>query len=449
MSKMLRVLSLFSGCGGLDIPFSDNRYEIINALDNDPAAIRCLKANLKCNATVMDVSSTAFEYELSSIGTVDIVLGGFPCQGFSKSGPKNEDDARNKLYRAMLRAVEITKPALFLAENVDGMAQNFNGKFVDRIVMDFRDAGYSVTNRIINSVNYGVPQFRRRIFFVGTNTHLSVPFIWPEPTHYGSSRNGEFKTSWDVGHQPNLFQPKQLLCPVSIGNAISDLLETGSNIPDQQFSSNYSKKDQQIMARIGEGQKLCNVRFSDTSVYTWDIPDAFGETTDREKKILLTIGKNRRKKQYGTIPNGNPLELSVISELLGLPIADEELQDLSKRGFLKNVGESYDLKGAMFCSGLYKRPRWDEPSPTVLTVFNNPRYFFHSRLERPFTVRECARLQSFPDDFIFLDTGITFNDAYRLIGNAVPPILASAFEKQIWQFFSTTRIENAVKVATA
>jgi len=448
MSKRFRVLSLFSGCGGLDIPFVGNRYHIVSAFDNDPAAIRCLKGNLNCNAMAIDVTSDQFEKKLNAIGPVDIVLGGFPCQGFSKSGPKKADDPRNSLYRAMLHAVEVTSPTLFLAENVDGMAQNFNGKFVERIAADFRNAGYAVTSRILNAVNYGVPQFRRRIFFVGTNCDVSVPFIWPRPTHYGASRNGEFKTTWDVHNEPNLFQTTPLLKPVSIGDAISSLLEAGPSFPDHQFLDNYSDKDRQIMPRISEGQKLCNVRFSDSSVYTWDIPEAFGETTDREKSILLTIGRNRRKKQYGTIPNGNPLGLPVISELSGLEIAEQELETLADRGFLKKVRDRYDLKGAMFCSGLYRRPRWDEPAPTVLTVFNKPRYFFHPRVERPFTIRECARLQAFPDDFTFLDTGITFEDAYRLIGNAVPPKLANALQEQIWQFISATRIENAVKVAT-
>lgn len=449
MSERFRVLSLFSGCGGLDLPFVDSRYHILNAIDNDPAAIRCLKENLNCNATVMDVTSDEFEQELSDIGPVDIVLGGFPCQGFSKSGPKKAEDPRNKLYEAMLHAVERSMPVIFLAENVDGMAQNFSGKFVDRIVANFRNAGYDVTVRILNAVNYGVPQFRRRIFFVGTRSDVSVPFVWPEPTHYGASRNGEFRTTWDVKNEPDLFQQTPLLKPVPICDAISDLLEVGSSFPDHQPENHFTDKDRQIMAKIAEGQKLCNVRFSDTSVYTWDIPEAFGETTDREKNILLTLGKNRRKKQYGSIPNGNPLELSVISELSGLEIDKRELEGLVNQGFLKRVGDRYDLKGAMFCSGLYKRPRWDEPSPTVLTVFNNPRYFFHPRRERPFTVRECARLQSFPDSFGFLNTGISLEDAHRLIGNAVPPKLANALQQQIWEFVLATRIQNANKVATS
>ena len=437
-----RVLSLFSGCGGLDIPFSSGRYEIVCAIDNDPAAIRCLEANLGCNTAVMDVTSDRFEQQLKDYGAVDIVLGGFPCQGFSKSGPKKADDPRNKLYKAMLRAVEVCKPAMFLAENVDGMAQNFKGSFVEQIKNDFGRLEYSVESRILNAVNYGVPQFRRRIFFVGTAEGMNARFEWPAPTNFGESRNGEFKTAWDIGTQPDLFQPEPLLPPRTMSDAISDLLEDGTEVPDQKPAVRIRERDSNVMARIKEGQKLCNVRFSDTSVYTWDIPEVFGETSEREKAILLTIGKNRRKKQYGTIPNGNPLPLGTISELSGLELKRSELDDLANRGFLKRIDKRYDLKGAMFCSGLYKRPKWNEPSPTVLTVFNNPRYFFHPLEERPFSVRECARLQSFPDDFKFMDTGIGAEDAYRLIGNAVPPRLAAALQESIWKYVSNPRVEK-------
>lgn len=370
MSERIRILSLFSGCGGLDIPFEKRNCEIVGAFDNDAAAIRCLKNNLNCHASILDVTSDQFEEQLREIGQVDIVLGGFPCQGFSKSGPKNANDPRNKLYRAMLRAIEITEPKLFLAENVDGMAQNFNGRFVEQITADFGAAGYSVTSKILNAINFGVPQFRRRIFFVGTHTYINASFVWPEPTHYGGSRNGEFKTSWDVDNQPNLFQPKSLLKPVTIGDAISDLLNEDSSLPDHDYDESYSDKDRHIMAHIGEGQKLCNVRFSDTSVYTWNIPEAHGKTTNREREILITIGKNRRKKQYGTIPNGNPLEPSVISKLSGIELSVEELDELVRKKYLKKIDGKFDLKGAMFCSGLYKRPRWDAPAPTILTVYS-------------------------------------------------------------------------------
>ena len=433
----------------MDIPFSVEPYQILGAFDNDPAAIACLKHNLKCDAFQFDVTSPEFEKTLLNFGEVDVVLGGFPCQGFSKSGPKKLNDPRNSLYLAMLNAIKVLRPSLFIAENVDGMAQNFEGSFVNQIHSDFAAAGYTVEHRILNAVNFGVPQFRRRILFIGTREDVGVRFTWPKPVHSGSSRNGEFKTHWDIDDEPNLFEQFDLKLPVTIGDAIGDLLNDSYEIADHVYDKNISAKDKIIINKIKEGQKLCNVRFADSSVYTWDIPDAFGEVSDRERQILQTIGKNRRKKIYGTIPNGNPLALEVISELSGFKIELSELKTLVVKGYLKEIDVKYDLKGAMFCSGLYKRPFWNEPAPTILTVFNNPRYFFHPKLPRPFTIRECARLQSFPDSFEFLASGITIEDAYRVIGNAVPPLLAQAIEAEVRHFFTTIRSYNETQAKVA
>lgn len=451
MKRMLeiRVLSLFSGCGGMDIPFSHPPYKIIAAFDNDPAAIACLKHNLKCDAFEYDVSNPEFEIEIGKFKNVDVILGGFPCQGFSKSGPKKHDDPRNKLYIAMLNAITTLRPQIFVAENVDGMVQNFEGTFVKRINSDFSSAGYFVEHRILNAVNYGVPQFRRRILFIGTRKDLCRRFYWPKPTHSGSSRNGEFKTHWDIDEQPNLFEQFELKAPVTIKDAIGDLLSTSCDITDHVYDSSIGTKDIMIMKRINEGQKLCNVRFAESSVYTWDIPEVFGAVNDREKLILETIGKNRRKKIYGKVPNGNPLPLDVISKHSGTKIELSEMIALEEKGYIKEIDGKYDLKGAMFCSGLYKRPFWNEPAPTVLTVFNKPRFFFHPKMLRPFTIRECARLQSFPDTYEFLGSGITIDDAYRVIGNAVPPLLAQSIANQILQFFTELRSFNETEAEIA
>ena len=429
--KKSTVVSLFSGCGGLDLGFSDDFFEISAAYDIDQAAIDCIRHNLKCKAEVLDVSTDKFDSELDKIGKADIVLGGFPCQGFSKAGPKKKKDPRNLLYLSMLKAVERLQPYVFVAENVDGMAQNFKGEYLKLIQNDFEKSGYIVESRILNAVNFGVPQYRRRVFFVGIKKTLNKTFEWPKPTHFGGSRNGEFKTEHEYGTALSLFEPIDLKPSVTLKDALSDLLEKDESYPDHEISTIPKTKDLAIMESIGEGKKLCNVRFSDTSVYTWQIPKAFGKVSNREIKILETIGKNRRKKIYGSIPNGNPLSPEVISDLSKLKVNVDELNSLAERGFLKKRDEKYDLKGAMFCSGLYKRPKWNEPAPTILTVFHSARYFFHPQKLRPFTLRECARMQSFPDSFVFKKAGVTIDDGYRLVGNAVPPLLASKMGESV------------------
>lgn len=425
------VASLFCGCGGLDLGFHEEGFRTIFAVDNDPAATAVFKRNLGTDAITLDIRGEEFHDAIRDVGSVDIVLGGFPCQGFSKAGPKRECDERNGLYREMLAAVEVLHPTAFVAENVDGMSQNFNGRFVDHIVTDFEELGYQVQHRVLDAVSFGVPQHRRRIIFVGMRS--GHQFEWPRPTHHTKGRNGEFCIVTD---EPTLFTPASkgaVASPLTIRDAIEDIRALDNDIPDHVVTGSWPEHYVHVFDAIDEGQKLCNVRHAATSVYTWDIPKAFGRTTKRDRTILETIGKNRRHKRYGSIPNGNPLAASVIEQLAGLRNIQPELDALETRGYLKRVDDRFDLKGAMFCSGLFKRPNWDEPSPTVLTNFHNPRYFLHPSEDRPFSLRECARLQGFPDDFLFLDRSneVSLIDAYRLVGNAVPPPLARALAQSI------------------
>jgi DNA (cytosine-5)-methyltransferase 1 len=259
-------------------------------------------------------------------------------------------------------------------------------------------------------------------------------FKWPEPTHFVKTRNGEFKSDRLLSSDLPLFRKNDVLPARTVRDAIGEIQDLNMELKDHVTIPAIKEKDSLIIKHIGKGQKLCNVRFSETSVYTWEIPEVFGEVSDYERDILMAIAKNRRKKKYGLIPNGNPLSSSEISQILDITIKDDDLERLKLKGYLKKIDEKYDLKGAMFCSGLYKRPLWDEPSPTIITLFHNPRNFLHPEQNRPFTIRECARLQSFPDAFLFTDSGISIEDSYRLIGNAVAPLLAEQIAKSIYSY---------------
>lgn len=422
---MYNVVSLFSGCGGLDLGFQQAGFQLTFATDHDPAAVEVYRRNVDESAEVLDVTQPDFHAAIARIGAADVVLGGFPCQGFSKAGPKRANDSRNSLYLEMLSAVKVLRPKVFVAENVDGLRQNFGGKYLDAIIKDFSDIGYRVEYRIFDAVSFGLPQHRRRIFFVGTKNEN--PFEWPTPTHELPKRNGDAPINL---HEPTRGdEPSGYLhAPATVRDSIGNLPALG-DLPDHQIVRAWPSKHDSIIKKIGPGQKLCNVRFSETSVYTWNIPEAFGNTTESQKSILETIGKNRRKKIYGDIPNGNPISAKEIARLLGLkttPVND--LKELVSKGYLKIIDGRYDLKGAMFCSGLFKRLQWDQASPTVLTNFHNPRYFLHPTENRPLSLRECARLQGFPDDFIISENGTVEEllAGYRLVGNAVPPPLARA-----------------------
>jgi len=420
-----KVVSLFCGCGGLDLGFVNAGFEVVYACDNDKASISCYKQNIDDRVYLTDVNSTKFRSDLENLSNIDVVLGGFPCQGFSKAGPKKETDERNVLYKQMKWAVKALQPRMFIAENVDGVSQNFKGVYVKRIINEFRKIGYNVEYKILDALTYGLPQFRRRIIFVGTPIEEKQEFEWPLPTHKHVTRNGEFKVG---DNQRFLWEdtPPPTQNPLTIRDAIYDLVDVGDDFPDHRTIEKWPKSYNPVFKAIGPGQKLCNVRHADTSVRTWDIPETFGKVTKKQVTILETIAKYRRHKKYGNIPNGNPIPVDEIERLSGKKVSTKDVDQLLSQGYIKKKNNAYDLKGAMFCSGLFKRPEWDAPSPTVLTVFHNPRYFLHPSENRPFTLRECARLQGFPDTFMISEGNpeVSLTDGYRLIGNAVPPPLA-------------------------
>lgn len=426
------VVSLFSGCGGLDLGFVERGFDVVYACDNDPAAVDCYARNVGGHVHLRDVTSAAFHDDISNIGACDVVLGGFPCQGFSKAGPKKAGDTRNTLYEGMRHAIARLRPRAFVAENVDGMAQNFSGAFVERIRTDLAQAGYDVECRILDAAAFGVPQHRRRIFFVGVRRPVGRRFLWPVPTHAAEARNGEFKVGPGSPGQLALWgeQPggeAVLRTARTVRDAISDLRSLDVEIPDHRVTDDWPANYAAVFHAIKPGQKLCNVRHAVTSVHTWEISEVYGETTGRERQVLEAIAKNRRRKEHGDIPNGNPLGVEVIERLSGLGGVRPDIDALLSKGYLAEKSGKYDLKEAMFCSGLFKRPRWDQPSPTVLTNFHNPRYFLHPFEDRPFSLRECARLQGFPDTFLFTGPEVDLVGGYRLVGNAVPPPLSRLF----------------------
>jgi len=427
--RELRAVSLFSGCGGMDLGFLRAGFQILRSIDNDPAAVAVHARNFGHAAYVGDVTDVDFRQWRNELGYVDVVLGGFPCQGFSKAGPKRADDPRNSLYRAMRDAVQFLEPAYFVAENVEGLAQNFGGRYLELIQDDFRRVGYEVSVSLLDAIGYGVPQHRRRIFFAGRRIDSPAAACrWPDPRCAVVVRNGETGRPRAMSSSLHgvMRDDLPLTEPRTISQAIGDLRDLSAQVADHEIDRNWPHYYDYVIKSIGPGQKLCNVRHGPESVRTWDIPEAFGPVSAAERVILEVIARNRRHKRYGTIPNGNPLPVPVIERLSGLREIQPVLDDLCRRGFAKKKNNGYDLLGALFCSGLFKRPTWNAPSPTVLTNFGSPRYFLHPLEDRPFSLREAARLQGFPDDVEFTSAGVSLPDGYRLVGNAVPPPLAEA-----------------------
>jgi DNA (cytosine-5)-methyltransferase 1 len=182
------LVSLFSGCGGLDMGFLGGfkflgktydrlPYRILWANDIRPSACETYKTNLKHNINCDDI----WEVLSTLPKTADVVIGGFPCQDVSVNGIlKGSEGVRTNLYKAMVEAIRQTSPRVFVAENVKGMLAPVNKEFYDSIMADFRSLGYSVEARLYHAADYGVPQGRERIFIVGTKGRTKS-FVPPPP----------------------------------------------------------------------------------------------------------------------------------------------------------------------------------------------------------------------------------------------------------------------------
>lgn len=177
---MLNVLDLFCGCGGLSKGFEQAGYNILLGIDFWDIALKTYKHNHK-DSNVLLADLSVFEpSKLQLDKTVDVIIGGPPCQGFSLAGKRNVDDPRNKLYQAFVRTVAHFKPKAFVLENVPNLISMAGGAIKDAIIRDFEALGYHVVYKVLTASDYGVPQRRRRVFFVGILDKNRI-FKYPEP----------------------------------------------------------------------------------------------------------------------------------------------------------------------------------------------------------------------------------------------------------------------------
>lgn len=314
-----KVVSLFSGCGGLDLGieggftylnnyYDKNPFKIIWANDINEKATQTQKLNFQdINVVCQDITKildndnnnqlSILDNEFKLPNSADVVVGGFPCQDFSLAGKRQGLNAqRGKLYQSMAKVIELLKPKIFLAENVKGLISWENGLAIKTIIEDFSNLGYKVNYKLFNTADYGVPQIRERVIIVGIRNDLNSNIEWPEPTH---SMNDEHLKPW-----------------LTIKDAIGDLED--ENIHNSLPNNGYSK------AKLFKGKQ--------------------GNTITKADKPAPTI----RAEHHGNIE-------------------------------------------------------------------------FHYCLPRRLSAREAARIQSFPDNFVFVKST---TDAYRQVGNAVAPVFA-------------------------
>lgn len=215
----MNIISLFSGAGGLDLGLIQAGNTILWANDFDKDAVLTYKRNIGNHIVEGDIK----DINIEDIPDAQVVVGGFPCQGFSIANLKrNINDERNTLYVFFYKTIKIKQPLFFIAENVKGILSLDGGNVVKQIVEDFNNAGYMVEVHKVNMADYGVPQHRERVIFVGQRNDLGkkMLFNFPKPTH---SKDG-----------------KSLPKYISISKAIGDLPEPGdTSIDPNNYGSNY------------------------------------------------------------------------------------------------------------------------------------------------------------------------------------------------------------------
>lgn len=199
----MNIISLFSGAGGLDLGLIQAGNTILWANDIDRDAVETYKENIGDHIVCDDIKNV----DILSLPNADVVVGGFPCQGFSQANRLRAlDDGRNQLYRFFYHTIKIKQPKFFIAENVKGILSLGKGEAIRQIKSDFEAAGYIAAVNLVNMADYGVPQTRQRVIIIGQRKDLGakLQFIFPKPTH---SKSGDLPR-WisiqkAIGHFPD------------------------------------------------------------------------------------------------------------------------------------------------------------------------------------------------------------------------------------------------------
>lgn len=229
-----KVISLFTGCGGLDLSFHQQGYDIVWANDFNEWAAATYEHNIGHAMHCMDIEK-ADPYKTKSIPSCDLIIGGFPCQDFSmiwkRPGLKGE---RGNLYKSFLRFVDAKKPKAFIAENVKGLLSANNHKAIEQIINDFEEIhpGYVVKPKLYNFADYGVPQFRERVLIVGIRVDTGFDFQHPKPTH-GSKAGKDYFTAGEALRGVELVKfnnEKMNILPKTV--KMLELIPEGGNFTD-------------------------------------------------------------------------------------------------------------------------------------------------------------------------------------------------------------------------
>ncbi|MEW4973137.1 DNA cytosine methyltransferase [Bacillus stercoris] len=383
-----KVLDLFSGCGGLSEGFLQAGYDVAVSIEIDEKACDTQRKNhpdtVIIQGDLTELSPEDLEQQ-TQISNYDLIIGGPPCQGFSTIGTRLGtsdfgefgEDPRNSLYKEFVKYVRYYQPKMFLMENVPGLYTMQEGAIRENIENDFshndpegRFVGYRVDSTILKAVEFGVPQKRERVFFVGIRSDIeNINFHFPEPIY----NEDEYYT---------------------VRNAIGDL--PALSVKDGENKTVYQKETNLFLTMLNENAQKLNRDNDYEEGYIYNHLSRFNNPRDRE--IFRRLAPFQKLRE---------LDMDEISDYLRRN-GFEELPVRLRNGF----------------DDFYRKLDWARPSPTIIAhLHKDGLAFIHpdSTQARSLSIREAARLQSFPDNFIFQGSQ---SHMFKQIGNAVPPILA-------------------------
>lgn len=436
----LKVVSLFSGAGGMDLGFIHAGFEIIWANDFFEDAVNSYRKNVGKHIVYGDITKISSD---DIPDNPDVVIGGFPCQGFSVANNRRSmEDKRNFLYKEMLRVIADKKPKFFVAENVKGILSIERGKVFEMIKSDFENLkdkdgnviGYKVDARILNAAEYGVPQTRERVIIMGNRIGVENPY--PTPTHYveGVSKTSEGLLPAITAEQAIGFLSNKKLTKkeffVSNEELKKHIADTNLIDVDGLYSilgvdkecEKISIKNHLASENVAStfwGRKY-EVNQHEICDYLRFWRDKAGWTTNKVDEHFgysYTAGHWFRKdNNSGSIPK--PEDWWELKKIFGF---DDKYDEAVTTLVQKDIKFEQSLRIT----------NWDRPSDTITAT--SPE--IHVNKMRRLSARECAIIQTFPLSYEF--TG-SLGKMYTQIGNAVPVRLATQI---------ATKIREAIKKA--
>lgn len=402
-------IDLFCGCGGFSLGLKRSGLRCAAAIDIDPHAVATFRANFPAIEHVLERDLTVFTPEdlrkIIGAQKIDVIVGGPPCQGFSKvrmvdgsnHGSRLVSDPRRLLYKNYLHYVEFFKPSIFVMENVPGIRSAAGGEFFVSIQSEARRLGYRVHATPIRAWQYGVPQKRERQLIIGTQCNLSIfsTSLFVPPTH-------EDPVDRVNGRKPALQRGgrgrrRKLEKPVTLWEAIGDLPPVRAG--DGDFEADYD---------VVRGRQHIQM---------------YG---DRYLKEVLEVHRS-----------------TALTAHVARPHSDRDLRDFDRLKEGETSGAAIDRGEKMefpydrkhFKDRYTRQHRNALCSTIVAHLSKDGLMYIHPTQRRSLTVREAARIQSFPDWFE-LPKARTI--AFRLIGNAVPPLLGFAVGRGLKQYLGLT-----------